>query len=99
MAGAFQPVEDFSSENSTLAPYGGLSSNRSLTIFPALSPSSVGGRRRDTFTAVVGRSTLPALPRFGRPSTPVIESAGRQVRLSTSSVRSLLTGDMPGRNG
>ena len=35
----------------------------------------------------------------GSPSIPVTASCGRQVRLSTSSVRSSLTGDMPAGNG
>ena len=42
---------------------------------------------------------MPAEASGGMPSTPVTDSAGRQVRLSTSSVRSSAIGVMPGRNG
>ena len=98
-AGAFQPVLAFSSSTSTRAPFGGSAISTRLTTSPAFFGSSVGGRRRLSFTAVCGRSTLPALDSGGMPSTPVIDSAGRHVRLSTSSARSSLIGVMPGRNG
>src|SRR5690348_1782973 len=97
--GAFQPLEAFSSFSSTLQPYGGSRSSRVFSNSPARAPSSVGGRRKESFTAVNGRSTLPALCKGGNPSTPVMASCGRQVRFNTSSVRSSATGFMPGRNG
>src|SRR3546814_16255109 len=88
IAGAFQPVEAFSSSRLTCAPLGGSRSSTSLSTSPAALPSSVGGRRSESFTAVCGRSTLPADSSDGMPSIPVSDSAGRQVRLSTSSSRS-----------
>src|SRR3546814_5349317 len=94
MGGAFQPLPAFSSSSVTLAPYGGSDSSSFFSASPAFTPSSVGGMRSDNFTAVNGRSTLPALASGGRPSAPVIASWGRQVRLSTSSVRSSVTGVM-----
>ena len=100
IAGAFQPVDAFSRSNVTCAPFGGSRSKASLSNSPPRLPSSVGGRRRHNFTAVEGRSTLPADDSGGRPSAPVIDKAGRQVRLSTSSVRIFSDiGFMPGRNG
>src|SRR6185437_2553087 len=97
--GAFQPLEAFSSFSSTWQPQGGSLSSNCLTNSPARTPSSVGGRRSESFTAVNGRNTLPALESGGRPSAPVTASCGRQVRFNTSSVRSSATGFMPGRNG
>ncbi len=66
---------------------------------PARLPSSVGGRRSESFTARERAQPLPADCSDGMPSTPVTDSAGRQVRLSTSSVRSSAIGVMPSRNG
>ena len=48
--------------------------------------STVGGSLSDKLTAVPGRNTLPALPVGGRPSAPMIDSAGRHARLRISSV-------------
>src|SRR3546814_8673576 len=81
MGGAFQPLPAFSSSSVTLAPYGGSDSSSFFSASPAFTPSSVGGMRSDNFTAVNGRSTLPALASGGRPSAPVIASWGRQGRL------------------
>ena len=99
IAGAFQPLDAFSSASVTCAPLGGSRSSSACSRSPARLPSSVGGSRSDSFTEVCGRSTFPADDSGGMPSTPVTDSAGRQVRLSTSSVRSLAIGVMPGRNG
>ena len=59
----------------------------------------VGGKRSDNFTAVCGRNTLPALAKVGMPSTPVMDSAGRQVRFNTNSVKSEFIGVMPAMKG
>ena len=48
--------------------------------------------RRLSLNAVYGRSTLPASFSAGMPSTPVTESVGRQVRLSSTSTGSVVTG-------
>src|SRR6185437_5680364 len=98
-AGAFQPLPAFSRSNVTFAPYGGSVSSSFLSASPAFVASSVGGRRSDSFTDVNGRSTLPAESSAGMPPTPVTASAGRQVRLSTSSPRSVATGFIPATNG
>ena len=50
--------------------------------------STPGGRRNDSLSAVYGRSTLPAFCSDGMPSTPVTDSVGRQVLLSSSSTGS-----------
>ena len=99
IAGAFQPVEAFSRSRVTCAPFGGSRSSASFNSSPQVLPSAVGGRRSDSFTEVCGRSTLPADSSGGMPPTPVTDRAGRQVRLSTSSVRSSFIGRRPSTIG
>ena len=72
---------------SDLRPYGGSASIRLLSFSLADFGSQPGGIRSDSLSAVSGRSTLPALPIAGIPSTPMIDSAGRQSRFRINSVR------------
>ena len=78
---------------------GGSASSRRFRSAVAVSPSSVGGRRSDSLSEVFGRSTLPALAIGGKPSAPVTDSAGRQVRLSSASVWSATIGCVFPANG
>ena len=80
-------------------PIGRVSSSSVRTASHAFAASRVGGNRRLSFATVEGSNTLPALTGEGSPSMPVTANCGRQVRLSTSSVRSLSIGDMPALNG
>ena len=66
-----------------------------LSCRAALSALTVGGRRSERTRAVFGRSTLPAFAGAGRPSAPVTESIGRQVRFSARSARSAVIGCIP----
>jgi hypothetical protein len=90
--GAFQPPMAESTRNSTCAPSGGAVSRVDFTSAAAFFGSSVGGRRKDSFTAVQGLSVLPAEPVAGRPSAPVTDSVGRQVLFSSSSTGSVALG-------
>jgi hypothetical protein len=47
----------------------------------------------------VGQHDGACILRRGHPSMPVTDNCGRQVRLSTSSARSCVTGSTPGANG
>ena len=61
----------------------------------------IQGRRQAQaeFATFNGGKTFPASTGAGSPSMPVTANCGRQVRLSTSSIRSSLIGDMPALNG
>src|SRR3954467_11635953 len=74
------------------AEFGGSDSRTFFISAAALAPSTSGGKRIDSLSAVKGRCTFPAERNGGRPSAPVTASAARQVRLSTSSTGSLVTG-------
>src|SRR5208282_355279 len=85
--------------NETLAPYGGFSSSIDLSLCVAWRASQVGGSRSDKLSAVIGRSTLPALAAGGSPSAPITVRAGRQVLLRISSTGSLETARAPAIKG
>ena len=99
MAGAFQPALGVSGLKVTRAPYGGSVSNSSVRTRVARAGSVVGGMRREIFTAVLGRRTLPASSSAGRPAAPVMDSAGRHVLLRRSSTLSGWTGRPRGTQG
>src|SRR5437763_700677 len=99
--GAFQPVAPDASlswparpsvQNVTLALYGALSSSSVFSAWAAALASTSGGVRKLSLNAVYGRSTLPASFSAGMPSTPVTESVGRQVRLTSASTGSVVVG-------
>ena len=46
------------------------------------------------FTVVKGRITLPAFSTDGMPSTPVTVNSGRQLRLSSASQASFVSGSV-----
>ncbi len=50
--------------------------------------------RRLSLNAVYGRSTLPASFNAGKPSTPVTDSVGFQVRLTSASTGSVVVGSV-----
>src|SRR6185295_9307660 len=97
--GAFHPPAGDSTSNVTFAPYGGSLSNACFTAFAAACPSTPGGRRNDSLSAVKGRSTLPAFCSEGIPSAPVTESVGRQLLLRSNSYGSSFIGRVPPANG
>ena len=76
----------------TLALYGASASSSALISCEAATASTSGGRRSDSLKAVRGRSTLPALDSGGRPSAPVTDSVGRQVRFSRACSGSVVMG-------
>ncbi len=76
VGGAFHPGPNSTSANDTRAPYGGSDSSAFLTAAAARHGSQVGGVRKDSFSDVRGRSTLPARAVGGRPSAPITVSAG-----------------------
>ena len=84
--GAFQPAAPFSATKRTSAPDGGSRSSVDFRALVATAASTIGGIRRDNLMVVIGRSTLPASCKGGRPSIPITDNAGRQLRLSTASV-------------
>src|SRR5678816_4892695 len=97
--GAFQPPAGDSTSNVTFAPYGGSLSSTCLIAFAAACPSTPGGKRNDSLSAVNGRSTLPAFCSDGIPSAPVTDSVGRQLLLRSSSYGSSLIGRVPPAKG
>src|SRR5580704_6075982 len=75
-SGASHPVAPQFASKLTLAPEGGSSVISSVSAREAIFASHVGGMRRESFSAVAGRNTLPALPAAGSPSAPMTASAG-----------------------
>src|SRR5579871_5173929 len=64
-SGASHPVAPQFASKVTFAPEGGSSSIISLSAREAIFASQVGGMRKESFSAGIGRNTLPALSAAG----------------------------------
>jgi hypothetical protein len=74
-------------------------SSSSLSFWPAVGASTLGGSRSESLILVLVRRTLPAELSAGMPPTPVYARAGRHVRLRISSTSATSPGPAFSTNG